>query len=96
MKFDKPMGIDPIINPILGYVPTPTDYLNFMGQLQSIENNINKFWPKDDSWDIYEIDDEEETKITFESIKEEKKELQEKFNINNISDEFTITMVKTK
>ena len=102
MKFNKPLGIDPIVNPILGYIPIPTDYLNFANQLKSIEDNINKYWPQDNSWDdLYEInEEEEEIKIKFENkkenVKEDKKELNEKFNVNNILDEYNIVLTKVK
>lgn len=97
MQFNKPMGIDPIIHPIIGYIPTPTDQLRFAAQLQSVEDFINKYWPADSSWDVYEDGEdkgeEKPIQILFEEIKQQNKTLEEKYN-KKIKEDFSIVMEK--
>lgn len=98
MQFKNPMGIDPIVHPLIGYVPTPTDKLNFLSQIETMKKNIDKYWPEDNSWDEYEqaTENEENVQIKFETISEHKKTLSEKYNVNKISDEYDIVLTKVK
>lgn len=97
MQFKNPMGIDPIVHPLIGYISTPTDKLNFLAQIDAIEKNINKYWPEDNSWDQYEnVEDEKDIQIKFETINEEKQTLSDKYNVNKIIDEYNIVLTKVK
>ena len=98
MEFKKPMGIDPIVGPIIGYVPTPTDQLRFLSQLQAYEDNMNKYWPIDESWDKYDQDqdqDEELSQIKFENLKIQKELVQEAYN-KPIKEEVSMILERVK
>lgn len=67
-------GIDPIINPIIGYIPTEDDIKRFNQQMQHLEDTINEYWPRDPNWDdLYENETDEDNntepvKITFQNL----------------------------
>jgi len=98
MQFKNSMGIDPIVHPLIGYVPTPTDQLKFLNQIETIQKNIAKYWPEDNSWDQYEVDDITDNiqQIVFKEVKEEKHTLSDKYNINKVLDDYDIVLTKVK
>lgn len=91
-------GIDPIINAILNYSPTADDETTFVKQIEHIESVINKYWPKDNNWDILYNDNEEEK----EKEKEEKTKLvkltskQFEETVRSVSEDFSIVLEKVQ